>query len=293
MKVWINGDFYDRDEAKAGVFDAGFQHGVGLFETMQARDNQVFRLDDHLRRLHDSARDLGLTERLQEQPLAEAVQKTVEENGFPKTRVRLTLTGGDLNLLTKDGVSQVDPTIVIVAQPSTPYLEDFFLNGVTVVVSDGRLNPLDPTSGHKTLDYWKNIRALQLAGARGASESLWFSVTNHLACGSVSNIFLVRDGVLMTPLARGEEPEGGLPSPVLPGIVRRTVTEAAESLGLTVKKETLTIDDVHTADEVFLTNSGWNVLPVVQVEQHLVSSGPGATTKLVMQAVNALVEPSS
>ena len=292
MKVWINGDFYDRDEAKASVFDAGFQHGVGLFETMQARDNQVFRLDDHLRRLHDSARDLGLTERLQEQPLAEAVQRTVEENGFPKTRVRLTLTGGDLNLLTKDGVSQVDPTIVIVAQPSTPYPEDFFLNGVTAVVSDGRLNPLDPTSGHKTLDYWKNIRALQLAGARGASESLWFSVTNHLACGSVSNIFLVRDGVLMTPLARGEEPEGGLPSPVLPGIVRRTVIEAAESLGLTVKKETLTIDDVHTADEVFLTNSGWNVLPVVQVEQHLVSSGPGATTKLVMQAVNALVEPS-
>ena len=293
MKVWINGDFYERDEAKASVFDAGFQHGVGLFETMQARENHVFRLDDHLRRLHDSARELGLTERLQEQPLAEAVQRTVEENGFSKTRVRHTLTGGDLNLLTKDGVSQVDPTILIVAQPTTPYPENFFHNGVTVVVSDGRLNPLDPTSGHKTLDYWKNIRALQLAGARGASESLWFSVTNHLACGSVSNIFLVRDGVLLTPLARGEEPEGGLPSPVLPGIVRRTVVEAAESLGLTIKKEMLTIDDVHTADEIFLTNSGWNVLPVVQVEQHLVSSGPGATTKLVMQAVNALVESGS
>ena len=210
MKVWINGDFYDRDEAKASVFDAGFQHGVGLFETMQARGKHVFRLDDHLRRLHDSARELGLTERLQEQPLAEAVQRTVEENGFPKTRIRLTLTGGDLNLLTKDGVSQVDPTILIVAQPSTPYPEDYFHNGVTVVVSDGRLNPLDPTSGHKTLDYWKNIRALQQAGTRGASESLWFSVTNHLACGSVSNIFLVRDGVLLTPLAHGEEPEGGL-----------------------------------------------------------------------------------
>ena len=293
MKVWINGDFYDRDQAKASVFDAGFQHGVGLFETMQARGKHVFRLDDHLRRLHDSARELGLTERLQEQPLAEAVQRTVEENAFPKTRIRLTLTGGDLNLLTKDGVSQVDPTILIVAQPSTPYPEDYFHNGVTVVVSDGRLNPLDPTSGHKTLDYWKNIRALQQAGTRGASESLWFSVTNHLACGSVSNIFLVRDGMLLTPLARGEEPEGGLPSPVLPGIVRRTVIEAAESLGLSVKKEMLTIDDVHTADEIFLTNSGWNVLPVVQVEQHLVSSGPGATTKMVMQAVNVLVESMS
>ena len=290
MKVWINGDFYERDLAKVSIFDAGFQHGVGLFETMQARGNRVFRLEDHLRRLHDSARELGLTERLQEQPLAEAVQRTVDENGFPRTRVRLTLTGGDLNLLTKDGTSQVDPTILIVAQPSTSYPEDFFLNGVTVVVSDGRLNPLDPTSGHKTTDYWKNIRALQLAGTHGASESLWFSVTNHLGCGSVSNIFLVRDGVLLTPLARGEEPEGGLPSPVLPGIVRRTVFEVAESLGLTVKKEMLTIDDLHTADEVFLTNSGWNVLPVVQVEQHLVSSGPGATTKLVMRAVNTLVD---
>ena len=148
MKVWINGDFYDRDEAKASVFDAGFQHGVGCSRPCKLR-KIMFRLDDRCE-LHDSARELGLTARLQE-PLAEAVQRTVEENGFPKTRVRVTLTGGDLNLLTKDGVSQVDPTILIVAQPSTPYPEDFFLNGVTVVVSDGRLNPLDPTSGHKTL----------------------------------------------------------------------------------------------------------------------------------------------
>ena len=294
MKVWINGDFYDRDQAKASVFDAGFQHGVGLFETMQARGKHVFRLDDHLRRLHDSARELGLTERLQEQPLAEAVQRTVEENAFQKNfRIRLTLTGGDLNLLTKDGVSQVDPTILIVAQPSTPYPEDYFHNGVTVVVSDGRLNPLDPTSGHKTLDYWKNIRALQLAGTRGASESLWFSVTNHTACGSVSNIFLVRDGVLLTPLAHGEEPEGGLPLSCPSWHCSKNCHQAAESLGLSVKKEMLTIDDVHTADEIFLTNSGWNVLPVVQVEQHLVSSGPGATTKMVMQAVNVLVESVS
>ena len=79
MKVWINGEMYERDQAKISVFDAGFQHGVGLFETMQARGNKVFRLDDHLRRLHDSARDLGLTERLQEAPLSEAVQRTVEE----------------------------------------------------------------------------------------------------------------------------------------------------------------------------------------------------------------------
>ena len=86
------------------------------------------------------------------------------------------------------------------------------------------------------------IFVLALAGARGP-ESLWFSVTNHLACGSVSNIFLVRDGVLLT-LGSWRRTRRGLPSPVLPGIVRRTVVEAAESLGLTVKKEMLTIDDV-------------------------------------------------
>ena len=84
MKVWINGDFYDRDQAKASVFDAGFQHGVGLFETMQARGKHVFRLDDHLRRLHDSARELGLTERLQEQPLAEAFRGPLKKMPSPK-----------------------------------------------------------------------------------------------------------------------------------------------------------------------------------------------------------------
>ena len=84
MKVWINGDFYDRDEAKASVFDAGFQHGVGLFETMQAWENHVFRLDDHLRRLHDSARELGLTERLQEQPLAKRYKERLKKTGFQR-----------------------------------------------------------------------------------------------------------------------------------------------------------------------------------------------------------------
>ena len=108
--------------------------------------------------------------------------------------------------MTKDGVSQVDPTILIVAQPSTPYPK-IFPNGVTVVVSDGRLNPLDPTSGHKTLDYWKNIRALQLAAL----------VEPASCCGSLSPItwlrkyfqhFLICDGVLLTPWLAVKNPKG-------------------------------------------------------------------------------------
>lgn len=285
MKVWLNGQFIDRQEARISVFDAGFQHGVGLFETMLAVREDVFRLDAHLRRLTDSARQLRLSDALHTRPLAEAVARVVEQAALPRARVRLTLTGGDLNLLQSQRQASVDPTILIVAQPATEYPDAFFERGVRVTIADARLNPLDPDAGHKTLNYWPQLRALQQAAATGAAEAIWFSVSNHVMCGSVSNLFLVKDGALLTPIARGEESQGALPSPVLPGITRDFVIEAAATHNIGVGTQMLAIDHLLDADEVFLTNSSWGILPVIGVEAEAIGDAvPGPITKQLRAA---------
>ncbi len=285
MKVWLDGQFVERDAAKVSVFDAGFQHGIGLFETMLAVGPNVFRIDAHLARLAESARQLRLSDSLRTGPLAEAVEHVVGQAALPRSRVRLTLTGGDLNLLQSQHQSPAHPTILIVAQPATEYPDAFFERGVRVTIADARLNPLDPEAGHKTLNYWPRLRALQQAATTSAAEALWFSVSNHLMSGSVSNIFLVKDGTLLTPIARGEETDGSLHAPVLPGITRHFVFESAAALNIGVGKQMLDIDALLDADEVFLTNSSWGVLPVIGVEAKAVGDAqPGTVTKQLREA---------
>lgn len=273
LTIWLNGVFVSPDEARVSVFDAGLQHGVGLFETMAARDGRVFRLGAHIRRLAGSARLLGLSERIRSEPLEQAVALTAERSGLDHSRLRLTVTGGDLASAHVAGQRAGDPTILIVAQPPTEYPSRLFEEGVVALIADGRLNPLDPMAGHKTLNYWHRIQALQQAAGRAAGEALWFTVSNHVASGSVSNVLLVRDGRLMSPFVRGEEPEGAIPSPVLPGITRSVVLEAAQEQGIEHESRMLDIEDLLGADEVLLTNSSWGVLPIVGVERETIGGG--------------------
>lgn len=289
MKVWLNGSLVDRDAALVSAFDAGLLHGVGLFETLSARNGHIYRLREHLQRLRGSAIELRLTDTLSIDPLALAVQQNVDEAGLDHARVRLTLTGGDLNLLETRRQTPAHPTIIITAQPATEYPAEFFERGVTVAIADGRLNPLDPHAGHKTVNYWPRLRALQDAAARRAAETLFFSVTNHLMSGAVSNVFLVSQGTLRTSFSRGEEEPGSLPSPVLPGITRAAVIELADGLSIGTGRSMLTIDDLLDADEVFLTNSSWGILPVVAIdydEPRTIGDGvPGRITSRLRQAL--------
>jgi branched-chain amino acid aminotransferase len=120
MLVWLNGKFVERDKATVAAFDAGLQHGIGLFETLAARHGTVFRAEAHMRRLVQSARALLLSESLRAEPLAEAVQLAVQRNGLDRARIRLTVTGGNLNVLATRGRSpHVDPTILVDVQPPT------------------------------------------------------------------------------------------------------------------------------------------------------------------------------
>ena len=288
MVIWLNGAFVDEAAARVSALDAGLQHGIGLFETMQARGGRVHRLVDHLERLAASAAELGLADPLRTEPMAQAVDSVLARWGRPDARLRLTLTAGTVNMLreARDGAgARVDPTVLIVATPPTPFPSEMFERGVAVTVANDRLNPLDRFAGHKTLWYWPRLAALREAAQAGAAEALWFDVSNRLACGCTCNVFLVKGDRLLTPIARGEEPKGGLRSPVLPGVARRAVIGLAAECGLRIERCSLTIDDLLGADEVFVTNASWGVLPVVRVERGMIGAGaPGPATARLRQA---------
>ncbi len=294
MDVWVNGRFVSQDQASISVFDAGFQHGVGLFETMAVRNGRVFRLDRHLARLERSAIELRLMESLRTGPLAEAVLQTVERSGLRRARVRLTLSGGDLNLLNTTNKKRVDPTIVIAIQPPTAYPDELFQRGIRVIVTDARLNPLDPLAGRKSLNYWGRLMALQQAASAGAGEAIWFSISNHLVSGSVSNVFAVKNGVIETPIAKGEEAASALPSATLPGITREAIIELAGGENIEVRRRLVSVEDLLSADEAFLSNSSWGIMPISSVEQSNIGTGsPGPMTVKLMSLLREMIERES
>lgn len=315
MQAFLNGTFIELDTATIPALDAGLQHAVGLFETMLGgvRDDQpwVIALDEHTERLAASAAALDLSPDLRPAALADAVLATVARSGLARARVKLTVTGGDLNLLTKSASREaskaVDPTILITTQPATVYPQAMLRSGVVAALADARANNFNPTEGHKTLAYWWRLRELQSAGRKGAAEALVFDVTNHLAGGCVSNAFVVKAGKVYTPFARGEEgygPQGPtgdveekpavagnhLPSPVLPGVTRAWAIEQLSLKGTPIERRMLTIDDVLGADELFLTNSSWGVLPIVQLEaKPIAQRTPGPVTAGLVDAWQAWV----
>ena len=288
LQAWLNGTFVPMTEATVSAFDAGFQHGVGLFETMAARHGRIFRGLEHMERMRTSAKELGLADTLRPEALVDACEATLAANALQHARVRVTLTGGDMNLLAR-GATEVrhDPTVLIHVQPPTPYPPALFEQGIGVRIADAQLNVADPFAGHKTLWYWPRLHALQRAASAGMQEALWFDVTRALSCGCVSNVFLVKDGALVTPVARGEEPKDSpMRSPVLPGITRAAVLSLAEESGIAIRRERVEIEAVLSADEVFLTNSSWHVLPVVRVEQRTIGTGtPGDVTSTLRAAL--------
>lgn len=298
MDVFLNGKMLPPDQALLPVDDAGFQHAVGLFETMSAHHGRVFRLSRHLERLSESAAQLGLSPGLNVEALAQAVQLTIDHNQIDRARIRLTVTPGSpgtpgsLSLLS-GGASETSPVGTVLIQPTEPteYDPKYFEEGITVLISRPGANPFDPLAGHKTLSYWGRLRTLRQAASAGAGEAIWLNITNHLASGAISNLFLVKDGELLTPIARGEEADKSLPAPVLPGVTRATVIELAEGLDIPVHRRMLGIDDLLGADEVFLTNSSWRVLPVSRVEKSQIADGrAGEVTTRLRGALLELIE---
>ncbi len=342
--AFLNGQFVDPSDARVSALDAGIQHGVGLFETFlggtPAKDpassagatdsthantgTWAVHLEEHLNRLAQSARELGLSAALNVDALHEATLDTITRSKLPRARVRITITGGDLNLLrsasprTQNDGTAPEPgapasrplpqgTVLITCVPATEYPAQMIEAGVGVAISDAKANPFNPTEAHKTLNYWWRLRELGLAAQRSGDEALIFSVTNHLVGGCVSSAMLIKDDECIVPICRGEEtsvaaaagataPDAGgsrpivLPSAALPGTTRAWAMNELAGEGILTHKRLITINDVLEADEVMLLNSSWGVLPVVRVEGRELSDGtPGETARLLVSRWNRML----
>jgi len=291
MDIYLNGKMLSPDKPTLSAGDAGFTHAVGLFETMAATHGRVFRLDAHLDRLIQSAKQLGLSPQIDKTRLADAVIQTLTHNNLTEARLRLTITAGNVSLLRPDPDQPPVMTELVTAEPSMQYDPAYFEQGIKVLIAPPGANPFDALAGHKTLAYWNRLRTLRQAAAAGAGEAIWLNISNHLASGSVSNIFLVKNDQLFTPIARGQEVDGALPAPVLPGITRAAIIEIAQSLNITVNQQMLDVNDLLEADEVFLTISSWQVLPVTSIEKKTIQDGNiGPLTQQLREALLKLIQ---
>ncbi|MEN8127174.1 MAG: aminotransferase class IV [Planctomycetota bacterium] len=269
-KVFLNGEIIKAAAADVAITDSSYLYGIGLFETMRAVDGTVFRLADHLARLNASAEQLAIANSYSDEQITQAVDEVLTANRLSDARMRLQVSNGAVK---SDGTTTTN--LLVTATEFTPYPAEYYEKGVRVALTDFRQNSADPFCGHKTTCYGPRLTALKQAHEKLATEALWFTTENFLAEGSISNVFLVKDGQLYTPPVQ---------TPVLPGIARKTVIEIAEAENIPCHEQPLQVGDLLGADEVFLTNVIMEVLPVTSVEAHTVAEGkPGVITKKISE----------
>ena len=276
--VYLNGSLIPRSQASISALDYGFLYGYGLFETMRAYGGRVFRLDSHLRRLARSAEILGLP--IGTLDLKGAVMDTIQANQLSEARVRITISIGEGGMV-PDPSTCNRPTVLILAGHYQPYPEQVYQKGFRAVVSSIRRNSGSPLSRLKSANYLESILARQEARAAGVDEALCLNEKGLLAEASMSNIFLVTDGILRTP---GQE------SGILPGITRETILELASPLGIKPLEHDIGLDELFQAQEAFLTNSLIEVMPLTEIDGKPIGSGrPGSVTKRLLVAYRKMV----
>ncbi len=260
--VYLNGDFVPETAAQVSVFDGGWLHGAGLFETMRAENSRVFRLEPHLERLRRSANVILTPIERKDLPEEAVFGELLERNGLREARVRLTVSAGSMREAEGGDARQL--TVCATASPLSGYPAELYERGASAAVCDFRLSTTDPLAGHKSTAHLPRLLGLRQAQQKRCLEAIWFTNINELAEGSITNVFVVRGGVIKTP---------PLDTPVLPGIARALVLQLASDGGIPSKQCPLSIDDLLDAEEVWLTNAIMQVMPVVRVERHEIGRG--------------------
>jgi len=275
LNVFLNGHILPEGQARIGIFDAGFLHGVSAFTTALAHNGVVFRLNRHLSRLFDTVRMLGVRTDATADGLADATAKLLAANALIEARVRITLTPGS--------VHGGEPTTLITASPLPEYPKQWYEKGIGVVVSSLRQGSGPPVYGCKTGCYLPRILARREAATKGVEEALWFTEDNRLAEACACNVFLVLNGEVFTPPTS---------TPVLPGVVREAVLELCRGMKAPAfDNRPLTIRELLDAQEVFLTSACAGIRPVVRIERHGVGAeAPGPVTLRIMQAYRELLD---
>lgn len=278
--IYLNGAFVSGDKAKISVFDRGLLYGDGLFETMRSYSGYVFRLDEHLRRLFASCKILGIRIPFTKKQLKEGIYKTLRKNGFSDAYIRLTVTRGQLEA-GFDMHGACVPNVFIITRLLKPYPARLYNKGVRAITTGIKQNESSPASYIKSLNYLDRILIKNDIKRDKVQEAILTNTKGYLTEGISSNIFLVKDNILMTP---------SLDSGILQGITRGVVLEIAKKLKLKIKVNKILPKEIFKADEIFLSNSVKEIVPVVQVNKRRIASGQtGKVTKSIQKLYEALV----
>jgi branched-chain amino acid aminotransferase len=264
LKIYLNGQFVDEPDAKVSVFDHGLLYGDGVFEGIRFYNGRVFLFEEHLDRLYDSAKAILLTIPLERDALREAVLETCRQNNLRDGYVRLVVTRGkgDLGL---NPNSCKDPTVFIIAATIQLYPEKYYTEGLRVnTVPTQRVSPAAVSPAIKSLNYLNNILAKIEGNLYGAQESILLNAQGFIAECTADNLFVVKKDRVLTPLVS----DGALG-----GITRRLMFDLAAEMGRKIEEVQLTRYDLFVADELFLTGTGAEVVPINEVDGRKIGDG--------------------
>ncbi len=280
MLIYIDGEFLPEAEAKVSVFDHGVLYGDGVFEGIRSYNSRVFKLDEHLQRLYDSAKSIMLQIPIPIETMKETVLETLRRNHLTEGYIRLIVTRGvgDLGL---DPDKCPKPSIIIIADKIALYPPKFYEQGLEIVTASVRRNYSEAINPRiKSLNYLNNILAKIEGKQAGAEEVLMLSADGYVVECSGDNIFYVKNDVLVTPPVH---------IGILEGVTRNSVIALAKTAGMQLKESVFTRHELYIADECFLTGTAAEVIPVVKIDRRVVGNGePGNITEKLMAAFRQL-----
>ncbi len=276
MQVYIDGQYYPKDEAKISVYDHGLLYGDGVFEGIRIYNGSVFKLDEHLQRLYQSAKAIILDVPLELEKMADAVQQTVKLNKKQNGYIRLVVTRGIGNL----GLNPYQcpkASVIIIVDDIELYPEEHYQKGIGIVTSSLRrvaVDSIDPRI--KSLNYLNNILAKIEAIQGNCLEAVILNQDGFVAECTADNIFIVKNHVLLTPSSTHG---------ALDGITKSTVLTLADKIALPTKQTALAQYDLYNADECFITGTGAEIMPVVNIDGRDIGNGlPGEISKKLTMA---------
>jgi len=269
--AFLNGLFMDLHSARVSILDRGFCYGDGLFETMRSYRGRVFRLDAHIERLFSSLDHIGIHLPMTQGEIKRTIRHVMEKNQCPDSMVRLTVSRGEQ----EGGIvfnPDLPPTVAIYQRPLQLLPRKYYDEGIDVSLFPSSAFRVSGLARQvKSCNFLSYIMIREQARKKNSMEGILIDENNRIAEGTTSNIFMVRDGVLKTP---------EVSEYVLAGITRQVVLEIAASRSIAVSETSLAPGDILAADEVFITNSGIEMLPVKRVDGRKVGDGrPGEITR--------------
>jgi branched-chain amino acid aminotransferase len=276
LKIWLGTGLVSADEAKISVFDHGLLYGDGIFEGIRIYNGKIFKEQEHLKRLFESAKAIRLEMPMTAEEVGLAMRETIDANGITGDGyIRLVVTRGVGSL----GISTTHtacPMLFVICDKIALYAPEVYKRGLRCIISSYVRNHHNGTSPRvKSLNYLNNVLAKMEAKELGADEAIMLTSLGHVSECTGDNIFLVRDGELFTPPTS----EG-----ILEGVTRDLVIELARTRGIAVHEKNLIRHDLYVCDECFATGTAAEIVPITEISKRMVGNGqPGPITKRLTQ----------